>query len=50
MLIQQQSPKIIGFPPVFINFTMLVFKPIAAIAIVIKNLPASVKGVVKLAL
>ena len=41
MLIQQQSPTTIGFPLVFINFTILVFKPIAPIDIVMKNLPIS---------
>lgn len=45
---QQQNPMIIGFPPFFINLTILVFSPIAHIAIVIKNLPASVKGFVVL--
>ena len=39
---------IIGFPPVFINLTMLVFSPIAPIAIVIRNLPVSVNGFVVL--
>ena len=50
MLIQQQRPIRIGFPPVLINFTILVFSPIAPIAIVIKNLPASVRGFVALGL
>lgn len=36
--IQQQAPIISGFPPVFISLIMSVFKPIAAIAITIKNL------------
>ena len=46
MLTQQHKPIIIGFPPVLINFTRFVFKPIAPIAIVIKNLPHSVIGFV----
>ena len=38
MPVQQQKPIKIGFPPVFINFTISVFKPIADIASTIKNL------------
>ena len=37
MDIQQHIPIKIGFPPVLISFIILVFKPIAAIAIIIKN-------------
>lgn len=48
ILIQQQSPRIIGFMPVLINLTILVFNPIAPIAIVIKNLPDSVNVFVTL--
>ena len=46
MLIQVKSPMRIGLPPVLISFIILVFKPIAPIAIVIKNLPNLVKGFV----
>lgn len=35
---QHMNPKAIDFPPVFIKFTMSVERPIAIIAIVIKNL------------
>ena len=38
MPIQQQNPIKIGFPPDFTSLTMLVFRPITAIAIMIKNL------------
>ena len=44
--IQQQSPIKIGFPPVFTSLMMLVFRPIAAIAMTIKNLLISFKGFV----
>lgn len=37
----------IGFPPVFTNFTISVFSPIAAIAITIKNLLSSLNGAKK---
>lgn len=43
--IQQQKPMKIGFPPDFTNFIILVFRPIAAIAITIKNLDNVLKGV-----
>lgn len=46
MLIQQERPIKIGFPPVLINFTRFVFKPIAPMAIVMKNLPDSDNGAV----
>ena len=36
---QQHSPKKIGLPPLLIRLTRLVLSPIAAIAIVIRNLP-----------
>ena len=36
--IQQQNPIIIGFPPFFTSLTMSVLRPIALIAITIKNL------------
>lgn len=42
---QQQNPRMIGFPPDFTSFTMFVFKPIAAIARMIKNLLSSLNGV-----
>ena len=35
---QQNDPSNIGFPPVFINLTISVLRPIAPIAITIKNL------------
>ena len=35
---QQQAPMKIGFPPVFISFTTLVFSPMAPIAMTMKNL------------
>ncbi len=41
---QQQNPKRIGFPPFLINFTISVFSPMEAIAIIIKNLLNSFKG------
>lgn len=44
--IQQHSPMNMGFPPVLINLTMLVFRPIAPMAIIMKNLLKSFKGVV----
>lgn len=47
MPIQQQAPIIIGLPPVFTNFTILVFSPIAAIASTMKNLLNSFIGVKK---
>ena len=43
--IQQQNPIMIGLPPDFISFTMFVFKPIAAMARIIKNLLNSFKGI-----
>ena len=42
--VQQQKPRIIGFPPVFISFTIFVFRPIAAIANTMKNLLSSFIG------
>lgn len=35
---QQQNPVKIGFPPVFTNFTIFVFRPMAAIAMTMRNL------------
>ena len=42
---QQQNPMKIGLPPVLTSFTILVFMPIAAIAITIKNLDSVLSGV-----
>ena len=47
MPIQQQNPIISGFPPVLMSFTMLVLRPIAAIASTIKNLDSSLTGAKK---
>ena len=44
--IQQQSPMKIGFPPVLTSFTRFVLNPMAAIAIIIKNLLSSLIGAV----
>ena len=41
---QQQAPMKIGFPPVFISFTTLVFSPIAPIAMTMKNLLSVFRG------
>ena len=41
---QQQKPVKIGFPPVLMSLTMLVFRPIAAIAMTIKNLLSVLSG------
>lgn len=41
---QQKNPRTIGFPPVFINLIIFVFRPIAAIARTIKNLLNSLTG------
>lgn len=38
MAAQQQNPINIGLPPFFTNFTISEFRPIAAIAMIIKNL------------
>ena len=43
---QQQNPVKIGFVPVFINFTILVFSPMAAMAMTIRNLLSSLSGAV----
>jgi len=45
MATQQQKPKTIGFPPVFTSFIIFVFKPIAAMARMIKNLLSSLNGI-----
>lgn len=44
MPIQQQSPNTIGLPPVLTNVTIFVFRPMAAIAMMIKNLLSSLSG------
>ena len=41
---QQEKPSNNGFPPDLINFTILLFSPIAAIARIIKNLLKSLIG------
>ena len=44
---QQHAPIINGFPPVLINFIMLVFSPIADIAVTIRNLLNVFNGIKK---
>ena len=44
MPIQQDAPSRIGLPPDFTILTTLLFKPIAAIAIMMKNLDNSFSG------
>ena len=39
--IQQEAPRRSGFPPDFINFITLLFRPMAAMAIMMKNLDSS---------
>lgn len=41
---QQQAPSRRGFPPVFISLTMLLPRPMAAIAMLMKNLLSSFSG------
>ena len=41
---QQLAPIRMGLPPVFTSFTMSVFRPMADIAITIKNLLSCLKG------
>ena len=41
---QQHPPRISGFPPDLINFTTLLLSPIAAIAMIMKNLDSSFSG------
>ena len=45
---QQHNPVKIGLPPVLTSLTILVFKPIAAIAMIIRNLLNSFSGAVTL--
>ena len=42
--IQQEAPRRSGFPPDFINFITLLFRPMAAMAIMMKNLDSSFSG------
>ena len=44
MPIQQHMPIMRGRPPVLISFTMFVFRPMAAIAHMIKNFESSLIG------
>ena len=44
MQIQQHRPMKIGFPPDFTSFTISVLKPMAIIAMTIKNLDNVFKG------
>ena len=46
MATQQQRPMRIGLPPVRTSLTMLVLKPIAAIAMTMRNLESSLMGAV----
>lgn len=39
--IQQQAPRRIGFPPDLMSLTTLLFRPMAAIAMIIRNLDNS---------
>jgi len=48
--VQQQKPIRIGFPPFLTSFIIFVFKPIAHIAIEIKNLASHFAAVIKLSL
>ena len=41
---QQEAPRRIGLPPFFISLTIFVFRPMAAIARMIKNLLSSFTG------
>lgn len=44
---QQHAPRKIGLPPFLISFTMLLPRPMAAIAMMIKNLLSSFNGAKK---
>lgn len=44
MPIQQHAPNKIGLPPVLISLITLLFNPIAAIAMIMKNLDSSFNG------
>ena len=41
---QQHAPRRIGLPPVLISLTMLLLRPIAAIAMMMQNLLSSLSG------
>ena len=41
---QQIAPRASGFPPVFISFTTLLFRPIAPMAMTIRNLLSILSG------
>ena len=43
--VQQHAPSKMGFPPDLMSFTILLFSPIAAIAIIMQNLLNSLSGV-----
>ena len=45
MPVQQQNPRNSGLLPVFMSFTILLFRPMAAIAMTIMNLLSSLSGV-----
>lgn len=49
MPIQQQAPRSIGFPPERISFGRLLFRPMAAMAMTIRNLDSSFNGAKRLA-
>ena len=44
MAIQQHKPVRMGFPPLFTNRMMLVFQPMAAMAMTMRNLLSSFNG------
>ena len=46
MPIQQQKPSAMGLPPFLTSSTISVLKPIAAMAITIKNFESSLMGAV----
>ena len=46
MAIQQHNPVSMGFPPVLTSFTIFVFSPMAAMAMIMKNLLSSLSGLV----
>ena len=44
MLTQQQAPSSRGLPPLFTSLTRLLFSPMAAMAMIMKNLLSSFRG------
>ena len=44
MPVQQQKPRTRGLPPVLMSFTMSVLSPMAAMAMMMKNLLSSLSG------